>query len=81
MAPKYQVGQKVSIAPVEAQSLSPRDAALEPYAGCVGKVSDFYWVNMGAGGGNFYIYTVLVEADEKEKEIVVHEDELTVCIE
>jgi hypothetical protein len=79
MAPRYQVGQKVSITPVKAKSLSPRDAALEPYAGCAGKVSDFYWVNKGTGGGNFYIYTVLMEADEKE--VVVHEDELTAYIE
>jgi hypothetical protein len=79
MVPRYQVGQKVTITPVKAQPLTPRDAALEPYAGCVGKVSDFYWVNMGTGSGNFYIYTVLMEAEEKE--IVVHEDELTVYIE
>ncbi|MBN1862163.1 MAG: hypothetical protein JW790_00770 [Dehalococcoidales bacterium] len=81
MTPKYQVGQKVSITPVMSRSLSPRDAALEPYAGSVGKVSNFYWVNMGTGGGNFYLYTVLVKSGADEKEIVAHEDELTVCIE
>ena len=80
MAPKYQVGQKVSITPVKAQLLSPRDAALEPYAGCVGRVNDFYWISStGSGGGPFYIYTILMETDEKE--IVAHEDELTSCIE
>jgi hypothetical protein len=81
MAPRYQVGQKVTITPVKAQPLSTRDAALEPYAGCVGKVRDFYWVSMGASGGNFYLYTVTVMMEAEEKEIVVHEDELTVCIE
>jgi hypothetical protein len=79
MAPKYQVGQKVSITPVKAQPLSPRDAALEPYAGCVGRVNNFYWISPGSGSGTFYIYTVMMETDEKE--IVVHEDELTACIE
>lgn len=79
MTSKYQRGQKVVITPVRTQQLSPRDAALEPYAGCVAKVTDYYWVMMGSGTGVFYIYTVLLEAEEKE--IVAHEDELAPCIE
>lgn len=79
MAPKYQIGQKVVITPVKTQQLSPRDAALEPYAGQIGKVADYYWISLGSGGGVFYIYTVLMEADQKE--LVVHEDELEAVIE
>jgi hypothetical protein len=79
MTPKYQIGQKVVITPVKTQQLSPRDAALEPYAGQIGKVADYYWISLGSGGGIFYIYTVLVEADQKE--LVVHEDELEAVIE
>jgi hypothetical protein len=77
MAPKYQIGQKVVITPVKTQQLSPRDAALEPYAGQIGKVADYYWISLGSGV--FYIYTVLMEADQKE--LVVHEDELESVIE
>ncbi len=79
MNPKYQIGQKVVITPVNTQQLSPRDAALEPYAGQIGKVADYYWINLGSGAGVFYIYTVLIEADKKE--LVVHEDELDAVIE
>lgn len=79
MASKYQIGQKVVITPVKTQQLSPRDAALEPYAGQIGKVADYYWISLGSGGGVVYIYTVLMEADQKE--LVVHEDELEAVIE
>jgi len=79
MASKYQIGQKVIITPVKTQQISPRDAALEPYAGSVGKVTDYYWVSMGSGAGVFYIYTVVLEPEKKE--IVAHEDELAPCIE
>jgi hypothetical protein len=79
MAPKYRIGQKVVITPVKTQQLSPRDAALEPYGGQIGKVADYYWISLGSGGGVFYIYTVLMETDQKE--LVVHEDELEAVIE
>jgi hypothetical protein len=79
VTPKYQIGQKVIIAPVRTQQLSPRDAALEPYAGQIGKVADYYWIDLGRGAGVFYIYTILVGADQKE--LVVHEDELEGVIE
>jgi hypothetical protein len=76
---KYQKGQKVIITPVKTPQLSPRDAALEPYAGQIGKVADYYWISLGSGAGVFYIYTVVMEADQKE--LVVHEDELEAVIE
>jgi hypothetical protein len=79
MTPRYQRGQKVIIAPVKAKQLSPRDAALEPYAGHVAKVIDYHWLSTGEGARVFYIYTVLLEAEKKE--VVVHEDELTAYIE
>ena len=78
MASKYQIGQKVIITPVKTQQISPRDAALEPYAASVGKVTDYYWVSMGSGAGVFYIYTVRAENDYKE--IVVYEDEIEACL-
>ena len=77
MAPKYNVGQKVIITPVSNQHLSPRGSGLEPYTGQVGKVSDYYWITKDRGTETFYIYTVLVESDNKE--IVLHEDELKAC--
>lgn len=79
MEPKYQIGQKVIITPAKAQTLSPRDATLEPYAGKVGKVTDYFWMRPGSGKEAFFIYTVLMETDQKE--IVVHEDEVALYIE
>ena len=79
MTPRYQKGQKVVITPVKTQELSPRDAALEPYAGQIGKIAEYYWISMGSSAGVFYIYTVIMEADKKE--LVVHEDELETVIE
>jgi len=77
MAPKYEIGQKVVITPVKNQLLSPRDSDLEPYAGQVGKVTDYYWVCPNRGEV-FYIYTVQMETDRKE--VVLHEDELEAYI-
>ena len=79
MNAKYQIGKKVVITPVRTQQLSPRDAALEPYAGQIVKVADYHWIILGSGAGGFYIYTVLMEADQKE--VVVHEEELEAVIE
>ena len=76
MAPKYDIGQKVIITPVSNQHLSSRDSSLEPYAGQIGKVTDYYWISKERGAEVFYIYTVLTETDNKE--IVLHEDELRV---
>ena len=77
MVPKYKIGQKVIITPVSNQYLSPRDSALEPYAGQIGKVADYYWITKDRGTEVFYIYTVLTEPENKE--VVLHEDELSAC--
>ena len=73
MAPKYEIGQKVIIAPVKNQRLSPRDSDLEPYAGQIGEIIDYYWISPNTGE-MFYIYTVRMDTDRKE--VVLHEDEL-----
>ena len=73
MAAKYEIGQKVIVMPVENQHLSPRDSGLEAYAGKNGKVTDYHWISTGASEV-FYIYTVQIEADNKD--IILHEDEI-----
>ena len=78
MTPKYEIGQKVIIAPVKNQHLSPRDSDIEQYAGQGGKVINYYWIRPNAGEA-FYIYTVRIETDRIE--IALHEDELASCIE
>ena len=77
MDPKYEIGQKVVISLANDQSLTPRDCAAEPYAGQIGEVADYYWINP-RGNQRFYIYTVRVGAGHKE--VVLHEDELESCI-
>ena len=79
MAPKYKIGQKVIITPVKNQHLSPRDSDLEPYAGQVGEVTDYHWISPSTTVGVFYIYTVRIGTGHKE--VVLHEDELEVCLE
>ena len=74
MAARYVKGQKVIIEPMKNQHLSPRDSALELYAGKSGIIIDFFWINVSRGTRDFYIYTVRIETGHKE--IVVHEDEL-----
>jgi len=78
MAPKYEKGQKVIITPAKYQRLSPRDSDIEAYAGRSGKVTDYYWISTGRGEA-FYIYTVRLEADDKD--IVLHEDEMQAYVE
>ena len=75
MAPRYQVGQRVIIRPVGGQIPSPRDAGLEPYAGKVGQITNYYSINK-AKNEIFYLYTVRLEPEHKE--VVLHEDELDV---
>ena len=77
MAPKYKIGQKVIIKSVNIQRLSPKDCAIEPYAGKSGEIIDYYWINLRAGEV-FYIYTV--RAGDGNKEIVLHEDEIETYI-
>ncbi len=73
MDPKYEIGQQVVITPAKGQLLSPRDSTIEPYAGQVGKVTDYYWITADMGKV-FYMYTVQIGTDPKE--VVLHEDEL-----
>jgi len=73
MTAKYEKGQKVIITPAENQHLSPRDSDIRAYAGRSGRVTDYYWMDTGRGE-TFYIYTVRLEADDKD--IVLHEDEM-----
>ncbi len=75
--PKYMVGQKVIVQPVSEQNLTQRENDINQYAGQVGEVSNFYWMNPPSGQV-FYIYNVRVGA--KRKEIAVYEDEIEACL-
>lgn len=73
MGPKYAIGQKVIINPVNEKGLSQRENDITAYAGQVGQVSDFYSISPSAGQ-IFHIYKVRVGVEKKE--IVVYEDEM-----
>ncbi|GAJ03527.1 unnamed protein product [marine sediment metagenome] len=75
---KFKKGQKVTIMPVRNQPISPRDSGIEPYAGQVGQVTDYYWIRPGTGTNFVYLY--IVRIGNSKKEIVVHEDEIETCI-
>ena len=79
MAPKYQVGQKIVIRPINDGIPSTRDSALQPYVGQLGQVTDYHWISRDRDSEVFYIYTITVDSDKKE--IVLHEDELQGVIE
>ena len=70
----YDIGQEVLIRPVTEPGLSVREAALSPYAGMTGKVTNYYWIRPPTGKV-FYLYTVQV--GDSNKEIVLYEDEIT----
>ncbi|MFC2025529.1 hypothetical protein ACFLTG_03895 [Chloroflexota bacterium] len=74
MAPKYDIGQKVIITPVNDRQLSPRGSDLEQYRDQSGEVTDYYWIRLEMGTKVFYIYTVRIGTGHKE--VVLHEDEL-----
>ena len=75
MEPKYRKGQTVIIAPVKDERLCQKEYRLEPYAGKIGRVADYYWIDIGQDVPPVrYIYTVRIEDDDKE--VVVHEDEI-----
>jgi len=78
MAPKYEIGQKVIITPVKSEHLSPRDSALEPFAGQGGEIVDYYWISPRRGEV-FYIYTVRI--GDSYKEVTLHEDEIEAYME
>ena len=78
MVPRYEIGQKVVVAPAKNQRLSPRDSDMEAYAGQSGTVTDYYGISSNKGE-IFYVYTVQIASGKKE--VVLHEDELAVHIE
>jgi len=73
MEPKYQIGQNVIIKPVKDQPQSARDSDIGQYAGQRGTVTNYHWISPRAGEV-FYIYTV--QLGPRQKEIVLHEDEI-----
>ena len=75
--PKYVVGQKVIIQPVSEQGSTRRENEINQYAGQVGEVSNYYWINP-RNSHIFFMYNVLV--GEERKEIAVYEDELDPCL-
>ncbi len=75
MNPKCNVGQKVVIRPGNNQPDPPRDCTIEPYAGQIGEVTDYYWLSPRAGEV-FYLYTVRIGTSYDE--IALYEDEIEV---
>jgi hypothetical protein len=75
--PKYRIGQKVIIRPVADQPASARESDIHSYAGKVGEVSNFYWINPRTSQV-FYVYTVSV--GPQVKDLVLYEDEMEACI-
>ena len=74
MPAAYEIGQKVKIKSVSDQDLSVRAAAVQPYVGQTGVIIDYHWIEPPTGKV-FYLYTVRV--GERDKEIVLYEDEIT----
>ena len=75
--PKFVKGQKVIIQPAGGQGISQRENDISEYAGEVGEISNYYWINP-RNSQIFYIYNVKV--GEKKKEIAVYEDEIEPCL-
>ena len=74
MAPKYLIGQKVKIKPADSEhDTSPRDWAIDAYAGQIGEITNYYWISPRVGEV-FYIYMVRVGTGYKE--IALYEDEI-----
>ena len=73
MGPKYTIGQKVVINPVNEKGLTQRENDITAYAGQVGQVSNLYSISPNSGQ-IFHIYQVRVGRDKRE--IVVYEDEM-----
>ena len=77
MAPRYGIGQKVTIKPVGRENLSPRDCAIDAYTGQIGEVTDYYWIETHMGEIS-YIYMIRVGSGYKE--LALHEDEIEAYI-
>ena len=52
---------------------SPRDCAIDSYAGQIGEITNYYWISPRVGEV-FYIYMVRVGTGYEE--IALHEDEI-----
>ena len=74
MPAAYEIGQEVIIKPVNEQGVSLREAAILPYAGQTGTISNYHWIAPPTGEV-FYLYTMRV--GNSNKEIVLYEDEIT----
>jgi hypothetical protein len=77
MAANYEKGLKVIISPPQNSGSLLRDSQLEPYAGKIGIITDYYSIQP-TGRERFFIYTVRL--DDRNREIVLHEDELIPCL-
>ena len=73
MAARFEKGQKVVVRNIKKKNISLRDSTLEPYAGQIGTVDNYYWMTLGRGN-TVHLYTV--KLDTNQKEVVLHEDEL-----
>lgn len=73
MSAEYEIGQKVTIAPVSEKSLSPRDHDLRQSAGLTGEITNYHWIRPPTGEV-FYLYTVRVSTSNKE--IVLYGNEI-----
>lgn len=73
MQAKYGIGQKVTIRPVSAQSMSARDSTVHKYAGLTGEITNYHWITPPTGEF-FCLYTVRVVPGNED--IVLYEDEM-----
>jgi hypothetical protein len=73
MPAQFNVGQEIIIKQSREKGLSVREAALSPYSGMTGKITNSYWIRPPTGKV-FYLYTVQVS--DSSKEIVLYEDEI-----
>jgi hypothetical protein len=73
VGPRYIKGQKVVIKPVDEKGVTRREYSVNEYAGKVGEIADYYYINPRSKQV-FFIYHVRV--GKERKEIVVYEDEL-----
>jgi hypothetical protein len=73
ISPRFVKGQKVVIKPVDEKGVTKREFDVNEFAGEVGEISNYYYINVRTGQV-FFIYHVRVGKDKKE--IVVYEDEL-----
>jgi hypothetical protein len=73
VGPKYAIGQKVIIHPVDEKGLTQRETDVTSFSGQIGQIANFYSISPTAGQ-IFHIYKVRVGKDKKE--IVVYEDEM-----